>query len=611
MENWQTKEFKSKIAAQLSAENLNEYQLIYEDDTRLYDYILELQQNPDAHNLFELLSAIRFLRFQRQYVWRWEKVRNFITLYETLPFSGLSQRQTYKMTCPQVFWFANIKGFYEWVDTGKADKGDNEQTETRKVQNGRVYELRRLCTRAILYMPRKNSKTTSVASLAIEDLLFGDSNAQSYTAANAYKQAKICFNEISSIIGKLDPGYKRFKKTRELIKWRDNNEFGKESFIECLSGGADTKDGLNASVVIFDEYGSAKYTNDHSDSAELLQALESSMAVRKEPLTVIITTAGRIQHGPFQTELATAKKILLGTTDDDHTFSAIYQPDAWETGDDYGKAELWRKVHPHLGTIVEESYYERKWLQAQEDIEKMLEFKTKLINIYCSDSIQDWISLTKAQSLQADFALDSMSRLDTMCAIDLSVHDDMSAVVYTAYHPGEYRFYVWAEFYIPEETLYTHPNRQLYQQWVNDGYLHVCPGAVISEDMIVADVLSKNQHLRILRIGFDSYKSQEVVNAIGAAIASQGGTPSQILKAVPQTYGAFTSPVESFELAVYRNPPSVVLCNNPILAYNFSNCYIDEDHNGNKKPLKRSANLKIDGAIATLMTFWLFNNTEQ
>ena len=128
MENWQTKEYKNKIASQLSAENLNEYQLIYEDDTRLYDYILELQQNPDAHNLFELLSAIRFLRFQRQYVWRWEKVRNFITLYETLPFSGLSQRQTYKMTCPQVFWFANIKGFYEWVDTGKADEGDNEQT---------------------------------------------------------------------------------------------------------------------------------------------------------------------------------------------------------------------------------------------------------------------------------------------------------------------------------------------------------------------------------------------------------------------------------------------------------------------------------------------------
>jgi phage terminase large subunit-like protein len=611
MENWQTKEFKNKIASQLSAENLNEYQLIYEDDTRLYDYILELQQNPDAHNLFELLAAIRFLRFQRQYVWRWEKVRNFITLYEILPFSGLSQRQTYKMTCPQAFWFATIKGFYEWVYTGKADKGDNEITETRKVQNGRVYELRRLCKTAIFFVPRKNSKTTSVASLAVEEFLMGDNNAQAYTAANSYKQAQICFKEISKILRPFDPKKNRFKITRENIRWRETNDYGRESIIECMSGGAETKDGLNASLVIYDEYAAAKYTKDHSEGAELLQVLTSSMGVRKEPMVVIITTASRVPNGPFRIELDNAMRTLLGEIDNDSLSAFIFQPDAWEGADSYGNPDLWRKVHPHIGVMVEESFYHQSWKKAQNDAESMIEFKTKLLNVFSSASVQDWISLAKAQSLQSDFELSSMARLDTMCAIDLSVHDDMSAVVYTAYHPGEYRFYVWAEFFIPEETIYTHPNRQLYQQWVNDGYLNVCPGAVISEDMIVADVLEKNQHLRILRIGYDSYKSQEVVNAIGAAIASQGGNPSQILKAVPQTYGAFTSPVESFELAVYRNPPSVVLCNNPILAYNFSNCYIDEDHNGNKKPLKRSANLKIDGAIATLMTFWLFNNTEQ
>ena len=101
------------------------------------------------------------------------------------------------------------------------------------------------------------------------------------------------------------------------------------------------------------------------------------------------------------------------------------------------------------------------------------------------------------------------------------------------------------------------------------------------------------------------------MNALSAAISSTGTDPSRILRAVPQTYGAFTSPVETFEMAAKSNPPKVALANNPILSYCFGNCYLDEDRMGNKKPLKRKENLKIDGAIATLMTFWLFNNYEQ
>ncbi|UVV61271.1 hypothetical protein NXY01_22350 [Bacteroides fragilis] len=73
----------------------------------------------------------------------------------------------------------------------------------------------------------------------------------------------------------MDPKRRTFKKTREHIEWREN-KFGKESFVECLSGGADTKDGLNASLIIFDEYAAAKYVKDHSEGAELLQVLESS-----------------------------------------------------------------------------------------------------------------------------------------------------------------------------------------------------------------------------------------------------------------------------------------------------------------------------------------------
>ena len=105
--------------------------------------------------------------------------------------------------------------------------------------------------------------------------------------------------------------------------------------------------------------------------------------------------------------------------------------------------------------------------------------------------------------------------------------------------------------------------------------------------------------------------AQEVINALSAAVAAEGGNPEKILRPVPQTYGAFTSPVETFEMAAKVVPARVQLSMNPIFPYCFGNCFLDEDKMRNKKPLKRKENLKIDAAIASLMTFWLYNNYEQ
>jgi phage terminase large subunit-like protein len=47
---------------------------------------------------------------------------------------------------------------------------------------------------------------------------------------------------------------------------------------------------------------------------------------------------------------------------------------------------------------------------------------------------------------------------------------------------------------------------------------------------------------------------------------------------------------------------------NEITAWCFGNAQIDEDKNGNRKPIKRTHNEKIDGAITCLMCQDLFNN---
>lgn len=242
---------------------------------------------------------------------------------------------------------------------------------------------------------------------------------------------------------------------------------------------------------------------------------------------------------------------------------------------------------------MQEGYYKQRWDKAQRDAEAMIEFKTKLLNIFVSGGVKNWIPQSLARSLMTDFDIDNIEgRPETMAAMDLSVSDDFSVVVYNIYSRAQRKFYLWTDCYIPEETLESHPNKELYKYWRDGGYLKVCPGAVISETMIVEDILRRNKKLLICQIGYDAYKSQEVVNALASAIASTGTLPGNILKAVPQTYGAFTSPVETFEMAAKSRPPKIAMANNPILPYCFGNCYLDEDRMCNKKPLKRKENLK-------------------
>lgn len=611
MIDYTTKEYKQMRINELISINIDDYQLD-SIDMRLYSYVSAVRNEPDKHNLYEILAVIKFLRLIREYVFRPSKVKRFARLYESLKFSGMDGRRCYKLTQVQYFQFASILGFYKWEDVGDATGMPDKEENTKKIENGRQLELRRLVREAILFVPRKFAKTTSTASLAVNDFLFGDANAQAYTAANSYKQAKICFEEISKIVRQLDTKKRYFKPTRETLHWKPN-KFGRESFVECLTGGSDTKDGLNASLVIFDEYAQAKYVKDHSVGAELLQVLTSSMGTRREPLTVIITTASRVEDGPFAIELENAKKVLNREYDDDSQFASLFMPDEWEMDEGHlGDPDVWKKCNPHIGITVQESYYKDRWNKAKRDAEAMIEFKTKLLNIFVAGGVKTWIPQSLARSLQTDFNIEEVKgRPITMVAMDLSVSDDFSVVVYNVYSRVQRKFYLWLDCYIPEVALQEHPNKELYKIWVNNGWLKVCPGAIISERMIVEDILSRNEKLLICQIGYDAYKAQEVVNALAAAISATGAKPENILRAVPQTYGAFTSPVETFEMAAKSRPARVSLCMNPILPYCFGNCYLDEDRMRNKKPLKRKENLKIDAAIASLMTFWLYNNYEQ
>lgn len=553
---------------------LQRYAAMVETDRRIGEYCMEVTGHPDAHNLYELLAVERFLAMLDRHQWNGKAVKRFFRFYESLRFNGTNGRQRYRLTPVQCFQFGSIFGLRD--DSG-----------------------RRLVRTAYIFVPRKFSKTTSAASLAVYDMLFGDSNAQAYVGANSYNQAKICFDEIRAIMRGIDPGERHFRVNREKISFLDK---GKDSFIECLTANAKTKDGLNASLVIMDEYSQARNTAG-KNGADLKNVLTSSMGARKEPLTVIITTASEVVDGPFAHELDGVKRVLRGEEENDTIFASLFMPDADDREDD---PRTWAKVQPHLGVTVQADFYEKEYQQAKLSAENMMAFRTKMLNVFAVNEDKSWFSYDKVQELMGDFDIDRVkNHPECAVAFDLSVHDDFSAVSYTLYSKETKRFYAHTDYYFPEGALPGHPNEQLYREWHAAGWLRLCRGNRIDVQQIAEDILRRSELVRIIRIGYDAWKSQELVNIL-SSIGAKG-----VLTPFSQTYGNFNLPVEALEMLAYADPPGITINRNPINGFCLLNCVIDTDRLENKKPMKISRYRKIDGAITLLMTIGLLYSYER
>lgn len=555
---------KKEAIAILQKEIKESHSFLDDTDLRIGEYLRMVAADGDAHNLFEILGCVRYFDIRRRYSWNKLRVKDFFEFYEALRFNGAGGRRQYKLTPVQCFQFASIFG-------PSAEDGE------------------RLVRTAYIFVPRKFSKTTSAASLAVYDMLFGDYNAQAYVGANSYEQAKICFDEIRAIMRDIDPREKTFRVNREKITFKNNK---RDSFIRCLTANAKTQDGLNASLVIMDEYSQARNTKG-KNGADLKNVLTSSMGVRKSPLTVIITTASEVIDGPFAHELEGVKKVLMGEMKSDTMFASIFMPDVDDREDD---PATWRKVQPHLGITVQEDFYAKEYETAKLSAENMLAFRTKLLNLFVIAENRVWFSNKKAASLlDPDFDIDAAKGMPAAVSFDLSVRDDFSAVSYAYYNKREQKVYCHTDYYFPKGALAGHVNRALYEIWAEQGYLKLIDGDAIDVRVIAADIIERSKTLKILKIGYDNYKSQELTTTL----STLGG--GILLEPYRQTMGAFNLPVETFEILAWSNPMRIALNDNPINAYCLCNCVIEEDRLENRKPMKAAPYRKIDGTITALM----------
>ncbi|KJJ88144.1 phage terminase [Prevotella intermedia ZT] len=437
---------------------------------------------------------------------------------------------------------------------------------------------KRVVREVYIEVARKCGKSTLAAGIMLYCLTAdGENEAQIIFAANSYSQAQLAFTMSKNFISHLDKKGKLFKTFRDQIKFPATM-----SIMKVVSADADKLDGLNCSAFVLDEYHAAKSNN-------VANVLTSSVGMREQPLMLYITTAGFDMTNPCYQLRSTYIDILDGKLQDDSIFSAIYTLD---DGDDIEDEEVWIKCQPNLDLTVTKEYIHSQLNKAKNSPLLLTNFKTKLMNIWCSNANGEWIGSNYINECTAKFDLsDSMfSGCSGYLGIDLSSTSDLTAISLMIPLSDRYYFKNW--YYLPEVTLKEGANREKYAQWKRQRHLNITSGNVVDYNRVIADIEEINKIIPIEAISYDQWQS-----TMATIQLTDKGFNCQ---SYSQTTGALNKPTRYMEIIARSG--RAVFDDNPILRWNFANCEIFEDSNGNIKPTKinKDSQKKIDGVHAML-----------
>lgn len=480
-----------------------------------------------------------------------QRAIEFISLLKH--FKGTVAGQNYVMEPWQQFLVANIVGWY-W-----------RGTDTRRF------------TTSYIQVSRKSAKTICAAAMCMYFLLAdGEAGAEVDLCANSKQQALIAYEFCSVFARQLDP------KQKLLVPYRDRINLDETNSKLNVFAADDTKlDGYNASFALIDEYHAAP-------NSKIRDVLKSSMGQRKNPHLCTITTAGFNLDGPCYKLRCTGEDILRGYKDDDSFFILIYEMDK---DDDWTNPEVWPKAAPMLGVTVSEKYLKEQVTSAINNSSEQVGVRTKNLNEWLQSS-EIWITEPELDKIMQPIDLQDFK--DEICymGVDLAAVSDFTAVAYMIPKQVDdtLKYYFKVDYYLPNDTVYSHKNSILYREWVRQGYLNKTEGNVTDYTQITKDIVKYNDTLDIMSVSYDAWNSTQ-----WAIEATNEGLP---LQKYAQNMGAFNKPTKELERLIKQG--RIIIDDNPITRFCFRNVLLRVDLNGNIKPSKEKPDNKIDGVIAII-----------
>ena len=429
---------------------------------------------------------------------------------------------------------------------------------------------------------RKNGKSTLLAGIALYMMLAdNEGGAEVYSTATKYAQARLIFDEVHNMV-KQSPQLKKHVKKRKMDLFHEAT-FSK---IQPLARNSDTLDGLNAHLVIMDELHGVKDRN-------LYEVMKQSQAARRQPLLIMITTAGTVRECIFDDIYKYACDIADGIIIDNSFLPIIYELDSRE---EWSNPAAWMKANPALGSIKRMDDIQFKVERAKNNPADLTGILTKDFNIR-ETSKTAWLSYDDINN-EETFDINDFRGTFAIGGADLSITTDLTCATVLVMKPGQDKKYIHQMYWLPSDVLHDRVkiDKIRYDLWHERGLLRLCQGNCINYSDITAWFVDmvKVTGVNIAWVYYDSYSAKYWVQEM----ESEGFRMERCIQ------GAKTLSLPMQMLGVDLQGKRVNYNNNPVLKWCLTNTGTQTDRNGNIVPVKnQSPKQRIDGTASLLNAY--------
>lgn len=422
---------------------------------------------------------------------------------------------------------------------------------------------------------RKQGKSSIISALALWHMI-GDGESAPFVAclASTREQARLIFEMCQNYAKSIDPKGQYLKYYRNYIKMPANN-----GEVKIFSSDASKLDGLNVSLGIIDEMAV-------QPDNQLYSKIKTSMGFRSQPLMVLITTPQGNLTNPAYDTFKTSVEILAKVKDDDTFWPFMYTLDPDEE-DQWDNPDLWIKSNPSLGATITMDFLKSECLAAKNDTSKQVAFKTLCAGIWCQARTV-WLDQSIVASRMKPIDIHDFEGWPCTIGMDLGSVSDFTSITAMWIKDDTYYFKSWC--FLPENTIDNHPNKLLYERFIQEGVMIPTAGNCLDTNFVANKIYEISQVCPIDKIATDTWNARDIMITLG----------DMGFDVVPfsQSIGHFNSPTKSMERLIRDG--QCVIDKSQCVLWQFGNVELRMDGNGNVKPDKSNYQKKIDSTISMI-----------
>ncbi|MCK6017970.1 terminase large subunit [Enterococcus faecium] len=427
--------------------------------------------------------------------------------------------------------------------------------------------------KAYLSLARKQGKSLIVSGIALYCLIYERNPRQArqiYATANKRDQAKIVFNMVKSQLKALRGKSKAIQKFTKVLQ----NELTTtdDSFMKPLSADADTLDGLDTLLGIFDEYALSKTT-------EMMDVIETSMGQQIEPLTIIISTASsKLNYPMYSIEYQYVTKLLKEEVVGDEYLALCWEQDnAKEAAD----TDMWIKSNPlmELSEQKERLTESKKRLldegKAKGSISNVL---TKEFNMWVQSSQESYMSEEEwTSAIAPDYIKQTdLTGREIYIGVDLSRVNDLTSISWVIPIREESKFFVDSYSFVANRggiEAKEKEDKTPYRQYEQAGYCTISSspdGLIDYHDLVnwITDFIESN-NFELKGIFYDPYNAGNVITDLSKFYEKE-------MIEVRQGLITLNVPTKQFRTDVIKG--KTVHSNNPLLNRAIRNAITKENN---------------------------------